>query len=62
MATSHVLVLAFGIGIIAGLRSLTAPAVVAWGGAAGLAQPPRHLAGVYGIDGGGGNLLCSCRR
>ncbi len=30
MAASYVLVLAFGIGIIAGLRSLTAPAVVAW--------------------------------
>jgi uncharacterized membrane protein len=27
---SHVLLLAFGIGVIAGLRSLTAPAVVAW--------------------------------
>jgi uncharacterized membrane protein len=27
----HVLVLALGIGIVAGLRSLTAPAVVAWG-------------------------------
>ncbi|HEU4772630.1 MAG TPA: DUF4126 family protein, partial [Candidatus Udaeobacter sp.] len=26
-----VFVLAFGIGIVAGLRSLTAPAVVAWG-------------------------------
>src|SRR5258706_10483298 len=31
MAPSYVLLLAFGIGIIAGLRSLTAPAVVAWG-------------------------------
>src|SRR5258708_32617989 len=30
MTPSHVLLLAFGIGIIAGLRSLTAPAVVAW--------------------------------
>jgi len=30
MASSYVLMLAFGIGIIAGLRSLTAPAVVAW--------------------------------
>jgi uncharacterized membrane protein len=30
MASSQVLLLAFGIGIIAGLRSLTAPAVVAW--------------------------------
>jgi len=30
MPTSYVLLLAFGIGIIAGLRSLTAPAVVAW--------------------------------
>jgi uncharacterized membrane protein len=30
MAPSHVLLLAFGIGIIAGLRSLTAPAIVAW--------------------------------
>ena len=30
MAPSYVLLLAFGIGIIAGLRSLTAPAVVAW--------------------------------
>jgi uncharacterized membrane protein len=30
MAPSHILLLAFGIGIIAGLRSLTAPAVVAW--------------------------------
>jgi uncharacterized membrane protein len=30
MAPSHVLLLAFGVGIIAGLRSLTAPAVVAW--------------------------------
>jgi uncharacterized membrane protein len=28
---SHVLVLSFLIGVIAGLRSLTAPAVVAWG-------------------------------
>ena len=28
---NHVFVLAFGIGIVAGLRSLTAPAVVAWG-------------------------------
>jgi len=28
---NYVLVLAFGIGIVAGLRSLTAPAVVAWG-------------------------------
>jgi uncharacterized membrane protein len=31
MNPSHVLLLAFAIGIIAGLRSLTAPAVVAWG-------------------------------
>jgi len=30
MAPSYVLLLAFGIGVIAGLRSLTAPAVVAW--------------------------------
>jgi uncharacterized membrane protein len=30
MDTSSALALAFGIGIIAGLRSLTAPAVVAW--------------------------------
>lgn len=30
MVPSYVLLLAFGIGIIAGLRSLTAPAVVAW--------------------------------
>jgi uncharacterized membrane protein len=30
MTPSHVLLLAFGIGIIAGLRSLTAPSVVAW--------------------------------
>jgi len=30
MAPSYVLLLAFGIGLIAGLRSLTAPAVVAW--------------------------------
>ena len=30
MAASYVLVLAFSIGIIAGLRSLTAPAVVSW--------------------------------
>jgi uncharacterized membrane protein len=30
MSPSHVLLLAFAIGIIAGLRSLTAPAVVAW--------------------------------
>src|SRR6476620_9709021 len=28
---NHVFVLALGIGIVAGLRSLTAPAVVAWG-------------------------------
>ena len=27
---NYVFVLAFGIGIVAGLRSLTAPAVVAW--------------------------------
>src|SRR5258707_11178176 len=30
MTPSHVLLLAFGIGVIAGLRSLTAPAMVAW--------------------------------
>src|SRR5258707_1292175 len=30
MTPSHVLLLAFGIGLIAGLRSLTAPAMVAW--------------------------------
>jgi len=30
MPPSYVLVLAFGIGIIAGLRSLTAPSVLAW--------------------------------
>jgi uncharacterized membrane protein len=30
MGPSYVLLLAFGIGVIAGLRSLTAPAVVAW--------------------------------
>jgi len=30
MAPSYVLLVAFGIGVIAGLRSLTAPAVVAW--------------------------------
>ena len=28
---NYVFVLALGIGIVAGLRSLTAPAVVAWG-------------------------------
>src|ERR1017187_1058120 len=31
MNPSHVLLLAFLIGVIAGLRSLTAPALVAWG-------------------------------
>jgi uncharacterized membrane protein len=30
MPASYILLLAFGIGVIAGLRSLTAPAVVAW--------------------------------
>src|SRR6266849_5820881 len=30
MTPSHLLLLAFGIGLIAGLRSLTAPAMVAW--------------------------------
>jgi len=30
MSSSHVLLLAFGIGVITGLRSLTSPAVVAW--------------------------------
>ena len=30
MTPSHVLLLAFGIGIIAGLRSLTSPAVITW--------------------------------
>src|SRR6266404_352465 len=30
MTPSHVLLLAFGIGLIAGLRSLTAPTMVAW--------------------------------
>jgi uncharacterized membrane protein len=30
MSTTSVLALAFGIGVIAGLRSLTAPAVVSW--------------------------------
>jgi uncharacterized membrane protein len=30
MSPAYVLLLAFGIGIVAGLRSLTAPAVVAW--------------------------------
>ena len=30
MTPSHVLLLAFGIGIITGLRSLTSPAVIAW--------------------------------
>src|SRR5258707_4330259 len=30
MTPSHLLLLAFGIGVIAGLRSLTAPAMVAW--------------------------------
>jgi uncharacterized membrane protein len=32
MSASHVLLLAFLIGIVAGLRALTAPAVVAWAG------------------------------
>jgi uncharacterized membrane protein len=31
ISLNYVFVLAFGIGIVAGLRSLTAPAVVAWG-------------------------------
>ena len=31
MSASEVLVLAFLIGVVAGLRSLTAPAVLAWG-------------------------------
>jgi uncharacterized membrane protein len=31
IALNYVFVVAFGIGIVAGLRSLTAPAVVAWG-------------------------------
>ena len=30
MTSSHVLLLAFGIGIITGIRSLTSPAVIAW--------------------------------
>jgi len=33
---NHVFVLAFAMGIVAGLRSLTAPAVVAWGAHLGL--------------------------
>jgi uncharacterized membrane protein len=32
LSTSHVLILTFLIGVVAGLRSLTAPAVVAWAG------------------------------
>jgi len=31
IALNYILVFAFGIGLVAGLRSLTAPAVVAWG-------------------------------
>jgi uncharacterized membrane protein len=31
MSSGFVVLLAFGIGVVAGLRSLTAPAVVAWG-------------------------------
>ena len=38
-----VLLLALLIGVVAGLRALTAPAVVAWAGAARLDQPRRHM-------------------
>ena len=45
-------VLAFLIGVIAGLRSLTAPAVVSLGGPPRMAQTGKHLAGL--------SRVCSC--
>ena len=30
MSTNYIFALAFGIGVVAGLRALTAPAVVSW--------------------------------
>ena len=45
---TYVLVLLFAllIGVVAGLRALTAPAVVAWAGGARLDRPRRHLVGM----------------
>ena len=43
-----VLLLALLIGVVAGLRALTAPAVVAWAGGARLDRPGRHVGAVGG--------------
>ena len=57
---NYVFVLALGIGIVAGLRSLTAPAVVAMVGAPRLVESARLAACVHGINGGGGDIFPAC--
>ena len=54
------LLLAFGIGVVAGLRSLTAPAVVAWAAHIGWINLHGSHSGFHGIDVGGGSVHGSC--
>ena len=49
MQSSLVYLLAFGIGFVTGLRSMTGPALVCWAAHLALDQPGRFTPGVYGI-------------
>ncbi len=56
MNSAFGLVLSFGIGIDAGLRAMTAPAVVAWAAHLGWINLSGSPLGVYGIRLGSGNI------
>ena len=57
ISLNYVFVLALGIGIVAGLRSLTAPAVRGMGRAPQLVESARLAACVHGINDGGRDIF-----
>lgn len=63
MNATYVFAFALGIGIVAGLRSMTAPAAVSWAAHLGWLNLQGSAFGVYGIDCWGCNILAvgDCR-
>ncbi len=57
MNADYIFVFAAGIGFVAGLRSLTAPAAVSWAAHLGFLPLQHSPSGIYGIHRGSGDIL-----
>ena len=62
MNTNYIFVFAVGIGVVAGLRAMTAPAAVSWAAYLGWLEPARLASCLHGIDRGGRDLFIAGNR